>query len=94
MLSAVNFGPMTIGSVACGPDATVLLAALDDEPAEPAPARIELAGARLVRVVTVASVVGVVDLALEDVVDALERGELGALMLEQDAKLSKSCSCG
>jgi len=94
MLSAVNFGPMSIGSVACGADAAVLLAALDDESAEPAPARIELAGARLVGVVAVAAVVVVVDLALEDVVCALERGELGALVLEQDAKLSKSCSCG
>jgi hypothetical protein len=94
MLSAVNLGPMIIGSVACGSDPAVLLASLDDEAADAAEARVELAGAWLVGVVVVATVVVFVDCAFENVVRAFESGELGAAVLELDAKLSKSCSCG
>jgi len=72
----------------------VLLAALDDEAADAAPARVELAGARLVGVVGVATVDVFLDLALEHVVGPFERGELGPPVLELDAKLAKSGSCG
>lgn len=93
MLSAVCCRAMTIGSVGCGTDAAVLLAAFDDEPADPAEPRVELAGARTVRVVTVAVVVVLVDRTLEHVGGALERGELGAPVRELDLELAKSGSC-
>jgi hypothetical protein len=94
MLSAVCVGAVCIGCVGRGADAAVLLAALDDEAADAAPARVELAGAWLVGVVAVATVGVFLDLALEHVVGSFERGELGPPVLELDAELSKSRSCG
>lgn len=87
------FGAMTIGSVACGADPAVFLAALDDEPADPAEPRVELAAAWAVRVVAIAAVVVLVDCAREDVGGALEDGELGAPVFELDLELSISGSC-
>jgi len=92
VLSAVCFGAVRIGSVGCGSDPAVFLTALDDEAADATPARVELAGARLVGVVGVATVDVFLDLALEHVVGPFERGELGPPVLELDAKLSKSGS--
>ena len=69
----------------------VLLAALDDCAADPAVPGVQLAGARLVGVERVAAVVVVVDGALENVGGALEGRELGAPVLELDAKFLKSC---
>ena len=94
MLSAVCFGAVSVGSIACGSDATVFLAPLDDLTADPTEARIELVGTGLVRVVAVAPVFMLVDLALEDVDCALECGELAAAVLELDSQLAKSGSCG
>ena len=93
MLSAVNLGPMIIGSVACGTDSAVLLAALDNRAADPAVPRVELAGARLVRVVAVAAVIVLIERSGEHVVCSLESGELGSPVFELDAELSKSASC-
>jgi len=76
MLSAVCLGAMSIGSVACGSDAAVFLAALDDLTADATEARVELAGARLVWVVAVAPVFVFVNLALEHVCGSLESCEL------------------
>lgn len=42
----------------------------------------------------VAAVVVLVGIALEDVGGGFEGGELGALVLRQDPKLSKNSSCG
>ena len=72
----------------------MLLAASDDEPAEATEARIEFAGARLVRVVAVAAVVVFVGGSLEHVMGPLECCELGAPVLELHAELSNSRSCG
>lgn len=94
MLSAVNLVPVIIGSVACGSDSAVLLAAADDEPAETTEARVELAGAWLVRVVAVAAVVVLVSGSLEYVVGPLERCEFGAPVLELHTEFSNSGSCG
>jgi hypothetical protein len=93
MLSAVRLGPVSVGSVACAADAAVLLAVLDDDAADAAPPRVELPSAGPVGVVAVAAVLVLVDLALEHVVGSLERGELGAAVLELDAELSESRSC-
>ena len=94
MLSAVRLRPMEIGSMACGADPAVLLAALDDVAADPAVPRVELAGAGVVGMAVVAAVVMLVDGALEDVGGAFECGELGAAVLQEDPKLSKNASCG
>ncbi len=93
MLSAVCLGPVSIGSVACGSDSAVFLAALDDLPADATEARVELAGARLVGVVAVAPVVVFVDLAIEYVCGPLECCELRSSVLELNAKLAKGRSC-
>ena len=93
MLSAVCLGSMSVGKVACRADPAVLLAALDDLATDAAPTRVELAAAWVVRVVAVAAVLVLVDLALKHIVGSFERGELGAPVLELDPKLAKSCSC-
>lgn len=85
---------MIVGSVRCGADPAVLLAALDDVTAEPTEARVELAEAWPVRVVAVAAVAMLVGGAFEDVAGTLERGEFGAPVFELHAELSKSGSCG
>ena len=90
----MRLGAVSVGSVACCADPAVLLAALDDDAADAAKARVELARARLLGVVAVATVGVLLDLALEYVVGPLESGELGAAVLELDAELSKSGSCG
>jgi len=94
MLSAVCFRPVSVGSMACGSHTAVLLAALDDRAADPAVARVELAGARLVGVIGVAAVAMFVEGAFEHVVCSFESSELGAAVLELHTELPNSCSCG
>jgi hypothetical protein len=93
MLSAVCFGAVKIGSMACGTDAAVLLAARDDRAAETAPPRVELSGTLVVGVIVLAAVIVLGGGALEHVAGTLKHGELGVAVRELVVKLPKSSSC-
>ena len=90
MLSAVCLGPVIIGKVGCGANASMCLAPPDNVAACAAPARVELAGAWAVGVVGVAPVVVLVGLAGEHIFGSFEGCELGSPVLELDAELSQS----
>lgn len=84
---------MKIGSVACGADPAVRLAAEREVAADPAVPRVDLAGAWAVGVVPVASILVLADGSLEDVEGPLDGGELDEAPVPLGAKLPKSSSC-
>jgi hypothetical protein len=94
MLSAVGLRAVSIGSMACGADPSVLLTAPGDLAAEAAEPRVEISVAGLVGVVAVAAVVVLVRGALQDVEGVLEGGELGEPEVPLHAELANSGSCG
>ncbi len=86
-------GAVIVGSNGCAARAAVELAARDDETAEAAPARGDDAAAWAVERPAIAAILVLVELSLEDVASALERGELGASAFQHDVELAKSASC-